>query len=467
MFRTAHAPAALLLGIALASGITTPAAVGGQERSDPASDSMRVELRRLTALVDSLRAEVARLQAAGQEAEADDALARLRAAAEAAAAAGGLEPGHQGEQEFQGRQRTLQALNPEISLNADVFAHVATDEADAENFFAREFELSIVSNLDPFSRAKVFIGRHIEGGEIIPFGEHDHGADDPEDPAGDAEHETHGGEFAVEEGYVEWVGLPGGLGVKLGRFFQQFGQINRWHPHAFLFQSRPLPHMAFFGEDGLGQTGASVRWLAPFGGGAGTYEATVEVTTSENRALFGEAGGPTVLAHLNGFWELSRSTDLDLGLSWVNGQYEDETAVVDRDAYGAELSFTWRPPERARYRGFNLRAGVLALDGLVPHEEEEPAAGEEEKDRALGFWLWGELRLSQSWLIGGRYEWTENPEDPEETAWLFSPTLTWWQSEYVRIRAEYDLLGRAMQDREGRFLLQVTFAMGPHKHESY
>lgn len=439
---------------------TAPSGVEAQDRPTQSQDSLKVEVRRLAALVDSLRAEVARLQAAGREAEAEDALATLRAAAEAAAAAGGVTPEPQGEQEFQGRQRSLQALNPEISLNADVFAHMDPDDPGSDNFFAREFELSIISNLDPYSRAKVFIGRHIEGGEIIPFGGHDHEGEAAEGDPG------HGGDFAVEEGYVEWVGLPGGLGLKLGRFFQQFGQINRWHPHSFPFQSRPLPHTAFFGEEGLGQTGASLRWLAPFGGGAGTYEATVEVTRSENPALYGESSGATVLGHLNGFWQLSRSTDLDLGLSWVRGQFEDELHSLDRSAYGAEVSLTWRPPAQGRYRGFNLRSGVLVLDGLVPHENDPPGASPID-GRALGFWSWGELRLSQSWLVGTRYEWTENPQDTNETAWLLSPTLTWWQSEYVRLRAEYDLLGQIEEPRDGRFLLQVTFAVGPHKHESY
>jgi hypothetical protein len=33
---------------------------------------------------------------------------------------------------------------------------------------------------------------------------------------------------------------------------------------------------------------------------------------------------------------------------------------------------------------------------------------------------------------------------------------------------EYDLLGRSLTSRrEGHLLLQVTFAMGPHKHETY
>lgn len=439
-----------LLAVLIALALLPGAPLRAQET---AQDSLRTEVRQLSELVDSLRREVERLRAAGQGAEADDALVRLRAAA--AAAAGGEQAAEPEPQEFVGRQRSLQALNPEISLTGDVFASLDPDDTDRDNYYPREFELSIVSNLDPFSRAKVFVSRHEEGGELAPFGHAD------EEAGGE---DAHGGGFAVEEGYVEWVGLPGGLGLKLGRFYQQFGQLNRWHSHALPFQGRSLPHLAFIGEEPLAQTGASVRWLAPFGGGAGTYEATVDLTTSSNESLFGESGRPSVLANLNGFWQLSEATDLDLALSWVTGSHEDSVARVDRDLYGAEMSFTWRPPAASRYRGFNLRAGAMLLDGLVL--EEEPAVGEE-ATHALGFWSMAELRLDQSWLVGGRFDWTENPAHPDETAWLAGPTLTWWQSEYVRIRAEYDLLGQADLDNRGRFYLQVTFAMGPHKHETY
>ena len=37
----------------------------------------------------------------------------------------------------------------------------------------------------------------------------------------------------------------------------------------------------------------------------------------------------------------------------------------ERDLYGAEMAFTWRPPGQSRYRGLTWRAGVMALDGLV------------------------------------------------------------------------------------------------------
>ncbi len=449
--------------------IATVAPTSGAAQVDP--DSLRAEVARLAALVDSLSVEVARLRDEGREEEAEDALSRLREAAAAAAMAGGERPPEpSAEQEFVGRQRSLQSLNPEISVNSDVFAHLNKDDVDEDNFFAREFEISIISNLDPFSRAKVFLSRHSEGGEFLPFADEAHGHDHEDE---------HGSGFSVEEGYVEWVGLPGGTSLKLGRFFQQFGQLNRWHAHALPFQTRSLPHLAFIGEEALTQTGASLHWLAPFGGASGTYEATIEVTRSENENLFGESGRLSFLTNLNGFWNLTESTDFNLGLTWLNGSYEDETNFLDRNLYAAEFALNWRPPSQSKYRGLELRGGLMALDGLVGHDEhdehdehegEEEDEGDEHElaERALGYWGLGELRLSQNWRVGARVDWTENPENPEQTAWLVSPTLTWWQSEWVRLRLEYDLVGRSFRtSNEGRLLFQVTFAMGPHKHETY
>jgi hypothetical protein len=436
--------------LTIAPILAQPEATVAQE----ATDSLRLELARLATLVDSLSREVARLVDEGADEQADDALARLRAAAQAAASADASPAPQDDEpQEFVGRQRSLQALNPEISVNTDLFGHVNKDDTDQDNFFAREFEISIISNLDPFSRAKVFLSRHAEGGELSPFAEEVHG---------DA-HGTGGG-FAVEEGYVEWVSLPGGVGLKLGKFFQQFGQLNRWHAHALPFQTRSLPHLAFIGEESLAQTGLSAHWLAPFDLAGGTYEATVELTRSENETLFGESGSLSLLRHVNAFWSLSTSTDLDLGVSWLSGSYENKSVRDDRNLYGVEMAFTWRPPGQSRYRGLSLRGGVMSLDGLAGLG----SASGEDAERALGLWTLGELRLSRSWLVGARFDRTENPEDVDETAWLFSPTLTWWQSEYVRLRIEYDLLDRSLAAaREGHLLFQVTFAMGPHKHETY
>ena len=435
-----------------ASSLAAPAAAAGQERAD----SVRAELARLATLVDSLSREVARLRASGQEEEAGDALADLRAAAAAAAATGGApQAAPQGEQSFVGRQRALQSLNPEISVNADVLAHVAQDDPGHDNFVPREFEISIKSALDPYSRASIAISREAHGAGIEPF--HEEGEEEEE-----GHEEGHGDGFGLEEGYVEWVSLPGGFGLKLGKFFQRFGTLNRWHSHALPFQSRSLPHLAFLGEEALSQTGVSVSWLAPFGLAGGTYDATVELTRSENANLFGESESLSVLTHLNAFWALSSATDLDLALSWIGGDYEDPDESFRRDAYTAELSFSWRPPARSRQRGVTVRAGYMAMDRSLL------ARVDGADDLAIGLWSAAEVRLSPGWLVGARFDHVEHPVEADVSQWLVSPTLTWWQSEFVRVRLEYDFLsGLAGGDGSGRFVLQTTFAMGPHKHSTY
>ena len=402
-------------------------------------DSLRTELEVLRARLDSLEGVVV----GGQAEDTTDAIARLRSAAQAAAGDAAADTVAQGSQDFVGRARSLQALNPEISLNGDLYGSIHSDNPRSENFIPREFEFAFVSALDPYARAKVFLAVEEDRGRIEVF---------PGDLG-----EADGAAVGVEEGYVEWVALPGGLRLKVGRFSQQFGQLNRWHSHALHFQSRSLPHLAFIGEGALAQDGASVHWLLPTGE-SGAYEATVELTRSRNEVLFGEAHSLSYLGHMNAFWQLSPSTDLDLGLSALFGDYQDVDGRYDNRLFGAEMAFNWAPPQQSLYRGIVVRGGVMLSDP----EAVRGLRGES----AWGIWSLAEIKLSQQWVAGGRYDWVENPEDPSESAWLASPTLTYWQSEYVRLRAEYDILGNPGKTTR-QFTLRITFAMGPHKHETY
>ena len=423
-----------------------PVMAQGQDIPRKQADSLRAEIAQIRAHLDSIRLLLERGEA--EPAEEEDTLARLRTAARAAAggaqADAPAEP--EGDQEFVGRSRSLQALNPEVSVTGDLYVSVQSEDPDADNFVPREFEFSFVSALDPYTRAKIFVSAEEEGAGIEVF------------PGAEEEEGEHGAVLVVEEGYMEWVGIAVGLGIKAGRFFQQFGQLNRWHGHALQFQSRSLPHLAFIGEEALAQDGVSLHWLLPNSGG-GAYETTFEVTRGRNDILFGESHGLSYLGHFNAFWQLSSSTDLDLGFSAVFGDHVEEDGEFTNRLFGAEAAFNWIPPDRSLYRGFTLRGGVMLSDpGAV--------AGLSAPESAMGLWSLAELKLSRQWIASGRYDWVENPEDPSETAWLASPALTYWQSEFVRLRAEYDILGTPGQTT-GQFTLRITFAMGPHKHETY
>ncbi|HEX7049237.1 MAG TPA: hypothetical protein VF188_03410 [Longimicrobiales bacterium] len=428
----------------------TPTAGRAQEPAH--TDSLRLEVARLRARLDSLMRVVERLEAAqkAMPTPADtapaDPLAALRAAAAAAAGATpdttatAAAPVPAATPSAAGPS-SLSALNPEVTVTGDFLAVVDADDPDADNFVAREFELSLQSNLDPYSRAKVFIARHTPGGEIVPF---ETGAE--EEP-----------EIEVEEGYVEWLNLPYGIGLTLGRFRQKFGQLNRWHSHALPGQQLPLPYLAFFGEEGLAQTGASIHWLAPVYG-FGTYEVWLELARSGNEMLFGESRDLSVLGHLNAFYDLGRATYFELGVSGMTGPSAVGAGFDRTRLAGVDFALDWRPPQQGRYRGATLRGGAV-LGRVARPLEPEP-------ESAFGAFAIGEYKLNRRWTLGARYEYTEDPLAPDRHAWLTAPTLTWWQSEFVRIRAEFDYLRRP----EGilrQFVIQTTVAMGPHKHETY
>ena len=47
------------------------------------------------------------------------------------------------------------------------------------------------------------------------------------------------------------------------------------------------------------------------------------------------------------------------------------------------------------------------------------------------------------------------------------PSVSWWQSEWVRLRLQYNLVKPQGLDASHTVMLQVVWAMGPHKHETY
>lgn len=448
-------------------------------------DSLLVTVARLQARLDSLAQVIERLQTqkmrvvpAGARVDSAagaapaDPLAAIRAAAAAALGEPPPPPGVREDSVFApadastsartAGRTSLQSLNPEVTVTGDLFAFMDVDDPGSASFVAREFELALQSWLDPYSRAKIFLGRHAPGGALPPFGGHAH--EETEDPDGAAgEHEAeeeaaeeHGAEIDLEEGYVEWMNLPFGLGITLGKFRQRFGALNRWHAHALPAQQLPLPYLAFFGDHGLAQTGISAHWLAPVEVLGGTYEAWVEVTRAANERLFGAVEGVSALGHMNAFYPVSPAAYFELGLTGLAGPAAGNG--VRTRMVGLDFALSWQPPARALYREAVLRGGaVYGRIGLPDGTRGEPA---------FGAFLLGEYRLNRRWVLGARYEYTEDPVQPERSTWLVAPTVAWWQSEYVRLRAEFDSMHGPLGTTR-RFLLQTTISMGPHKHSTY
>jgi len=439
------AVAALSVAILIPARAYAQGADNGAESSEEATiEALQGEIAALKseyeARIEKLEQRVSELetgQQGGAEAKAaqpeaqapseEQAAAALRAAAAAAAASG--EAGTAGQMEVAeeaeptyGKARNLSAANPEVSFTGDILGTAGR----GGDFNAREFELNLQSQLDPFSLGKVTIS-------MSP----DEGA-------------------SLEEGYVIYHGLPGGLSLYGGKFRQQFGVLNRWHGHALPQVDYPLVIQSYFGEEGLDQTGVGLDWLLPHAF-ADANELTIEVTDSENDIFGGGSGTfPAVLAHFKNYWDLSPATYLELGLSGVVGKPKGAYAT---SVYGTDFTIHWAPPNRDKYREVTWRSELM-------RSEREDELGVQQQ--AWGGYSYLEGLVHRNLYAGMRVDHVEDPLTPSDVTWGVFPYLTWWQSEFVRLRAEYGHVHHDFLDQsEDRFTFQMTFAAGPHKHDTY
>ncbi len=415
-----------LFVVALAAGLlASPAAA--QQPAQRRVDSLAAQVRALKARLDSLSAVLSRTQGAPAVPGAKDTgtttneLTALRAAAAAAAGLDTIKADTLTPTKFVGRERSQPQLNPEVSVTGDVRAYAQPRGVQRDNFDPREFEIGFQSAMDPYSYTKVFVS--LEGGEV-----------------------------SIEEGYAYWAGLPGRIRLDVGKFRQQWGELNRWHLHALPESEYPLALTMYLGSDGLSGTGVSLYRAF---GGFGTHEITAQVTRSaSDDELFGGGRRPSYLAHVLNFWQLSPATYIQVGATGLYGTNPDSSLRTRLG--GLEFRFTWRPPARAMYRTWTVRGELLALN---------KAYGGTGTTRFGGF-VSTTYKLNVRFVAGARYDYVEAPGTGLISRQIM-PSLTLWESEWVYLRAQYRWQKIGSTTPTHQLALQAVWAIGPHRHETY
>lgn len=419
---------------------TPPSATPSTERPGTTAadrDARDDEIEQLRAAVEQLlrrQEEIsAQLLALQQELHTTETSRRREALREAARTRAGTEAtGTTTQQDidattvFRSGTRMQSQLNPEISVTGDLAA-IASDR-DAERFSNREWEVDFQSDLDPYSRMRLTIA--------LPEGE----------------------DVEVEEGYINWMNLPGGLGLTVGRRRQQFGVLNRFHQHALDQFDYPLVLQESFGEEGLAGTGVFLDWtLPPLW--ADALELTVEITNGDNDVAF--AGNSfnslAYLTRLKSYWDLGTNSYFEFGLNGLFGE-SDATVDLTNKFYGLDFTYNWTPFGRSLYRSLTLR-------GLVVRTAREMDMTS--SLRAWGGYLYGEYKFARRFIAGVRFDRADDQLDAAAHTWGVSPYLTLWESEYVRIRSQFNYRDNNLTGVERSVLLQVTLSAGPHKHEAY
>ena len=328
-------------------------------------------------------------------------------------------------------------FNPDIAVIGDFLGAVGHPNADPANlmtplplFQMHESEASFQAVVDPYARADFFIS----------FGEE--GVD-------------------LEEGYVTFTELPGGLLTKVGKMRAAFGKVNTMHNHVLPWTDRPLMTQDLVaGEDGIDNAGISVARLIPnpwffleatgqiLRGDSGDLESPLYVATERTHFAY--------VTHLRGYQDLNEDTNLDLGVSYSRGfngsGLPQGVDNLTTSLVGVDATLRWKPLKRAIYHSFTARSEAVwsrreQLNGV---------------QHSTGFYVSGDYQFARRWFAGIRFDGSDRAYNSALHDSGGSFVLTYWPSEFSQVRGQYRRTNWAVGPAADEFLFQVQFSIGAH-----
>src|SRR5437870_8080292 len=361
-----------------------------------------------------------------------------------------------------------QGFNPGNGPQAG--ARINNTRPAGADFNLRSAELFISADVDPFTRAYATINASAD--------------------AANNDEAT----LSVEEAAIVTTRLPYNLTVRGGRFFADFGTLVHRHDHDLPFVDRPPSLDVLVG--GEGQTnGVEVSWLAPtpfflrasatVGNKFGS-DFRDGVSNLNSRPI----KGLTYLGRLQTYFDINDDNNVELGGSIAEAPSAEDvkhTGRFERRLVGMDFKYRWYP------LGYGVRQS-LTVAGELLHDvgDADPVHGGPRLDifgnpvrqGAWGGYVYAEYRLSKQWRPGIRFDYFQlqselllvtNPFTHQPASTLnatghrtdnrtWSPYLTWFPSEFQRLRLQYNRSDRGNAQDANEFFLQWTVFLGSHAH---
>jgi hypothetical protein len=278
------------------------------------------------------------------------------------------------------------------------------------------------------------------------------------------------GEFdtGIEEGYVNikklpWISQnPLGLKIKAGRFRPMFGKINVLHIHDLPTTFHPLPIQEFLGEEGFVQQGVSTNFYIPTPWDASaSLDATLEVMDGGDIALSPQQDARiSYLGHVRYFRTFAGGNDVELGWSSYFHPSSDEVGAAT--LHGIDFLYRWKPFRQGQYRSFLFGTEYMfAPDTTVA--EVEPA------NTPKGFTAFSQWQFSNRIYAGLRYDHTDVLLNPDLQRQSMTPYLSYYFSEFLRLRLSYEHRWSDLADEDGRnsLFLELNWIFGSHPPEPF
>ena len=335
-------------------------------------------------------------------------------------------------------------------------------------------------------------------------------------------------ELDLEEVYIRTLpgaGLPDGLRVKAGRALWTLGYLNELHAHGDDFADRPLPYRVYL-DNHWNDDGVEFSWVLPTdfyaeaGGGVfrgddlpfGGSEDGVDAFSGWAR-IGGELGA-------NSAWRIGAymldgaSRDRaggghghDHGEDEHAGEHEDDEHEEDEHdehageheddehgedeheafahadfltsgaftgdgrLWGADIRYTWAPTGNPRESELILQGEYFLLEeeGVYAITEGEETHSERLDGSSSGWYVQAVYKFLPRWRVGTRYARLEPPASAEiaHSPYAIAVMGDWTNSEFGRIRAQYNREVLAAGVHDDQFILQYVMSLGAHAAHAF
>src|SRR5262249_45296412 len=266
----------------------------------------------------------------------------------------------------------------------------------------------------------------------------------------------------LEEGFITFTSLPGGLLTKVGKMRAAFGKVNSLHNHVLPWPDRPLVTRNLVGgEDGISDAGFSVARLIPnpwifleatgqvFRGDSGTDVSPLFHASKRSDVSY--------VGHVRAYHDLTEDSNLDLGVSYSRGHNGLTATPADSDTlitslYGIDATFRWRPLQRSIYHSF------IGRGEWIWSRRDQPNG----LQSGSGFYVSGDYQFGRRWFAGARYDRSDRAQDASLLDTGGALTLTYWPSEFSQVRGMYRRTNYADAAAANELLFQFQFSIGAH-----
>lgn len=349
----------------------------------------------------------------------------------------------------------LQGQYQSFSESDSEFAGFAVgEEAERgeEGFGIDETELNFSASIDDKFRGSATVALHEHDGET---------------------------EVEIEEAFVATTALPYGLEAKAGRFFSELGYLNSHHSHSDDFADRPLPNRAFldsnFGDDGVqlsavlptpiySEIGGGVFRGEDFPGG-GADGSDIGSWTAYGR-VGGDIGDNTS-------WRLGLST---LQVDGAERAANEDMVIFNGDSglYIADARMVYAPTGNNAEQEVILQGEYFFRDEEGTYDDMDAGTGPiAYDDSQSGWYAQGVYKFHPQWRVGARYSQLyagDVPaglvgsalDDEGHNPWAATAMVDWTNSEFSRVRAQFNREELADGQDDDQIILQYIMSLGAH-----